>query len=215
MTGWLVAHARNFSRAERRAVTLMAIAPDLDGLLMWGPSSWREWHRTFSHNIFFAFLVPLFALLFLSRGRRIRLLPWLYLGILSHFLLDLVTGWWILMPLWPVSQWGILMTDWIPENIMKYYIQLGLFFLLIIPTVMILIRHGRTPLELMGRNADVFIQRFLSLPFYSQCAFCGSRAFYLCEECGASLCGNHRLFPGIFRTSCKDLRHPFRGHDPK
>ena len=216
MAGWLIANGGDYSRVERRVITLMAVAPDTDGLFILGPSAWREWHRTFSHNLFWAILVPLLVLIFLPRGRRVRLAPLLYVAMLSHFLLDLfVTGWWILMPLWPVSEWGILMTDWIPENVMKYYIQLGLFVILAFPTLYIMIKHRRTPFEILGGRLDMFFQRFIMLPFQKKCVFCKARAFYLCDECGASLCGNHRSFTGIFRTSCKDRRHPFREHDPK
>ena len=208
MAGWLVGNAAGRTRAERRAIALMAIAPDLDGLFIKGPASWREWHRTFSHNIFFFLLVPFVILFFLPGKDRMRLVPWLYLGMLSHFILDLfVTGWWDLMPFWPISEWAILMTDWIPEQVMKYYIQLGLFAVLIVPTVIILLRHGRTPLEVLGRNVDVFIQRFVSLPFRSRCAFCRSRAFYACDVCGAPLCGRHRSFSGFVKISCRDGGH--------
>jgi len=208
MAGWLIANGSDFSRGERRAITLMAVAADLDGLLMYGPAAGREWHRTFSHNIFFAILVPMLVLLFLPSGRRSKIVPWLYLGMFSHFVLDLlVTGWWILTPFWPISAWGILMTDWIPEYVMKYYIQLGLFAVLLVPCVRIIIRHKRTPLEVLGKDVDVFIQRFVSLPFVSRCALCRGRAFYRCDECGAPLCGSHRRFAGFLKISCRDKEH--------
>jgi membrane-bound metal-dependent hydrolase YbcI (DUF457 family) len=205
MAGWLIANAGSESASERRAITVMAIIPDLDGLFIFGPQSWREWHRTFSHNIFFALAIPLLTFFLIPKSRRLKILPFLYVAMASHFVLDLfVTGWWILMPFWPVSQWGILMTNWISENTMKYYIQIGLFIILIFPTVYIIIKRRRTPFEILGTKADRFFQNFLSLPFKSHCAYCTARAFYSCEECGKALCGRHRRFSGVFKPVCRD-----------
>jgi len=205
MTGWLIGNTGDFSPGERTAVTLMALAPDIDGIFVLGPLSWREWHRTFGHNVFWGVAAPLFALYFIQKGRRWKLLPFLYLGMLSHFILDLfVTGWWILMPLWPVSEWGILMSRWIPEDVMKYWIQLGLFAALLIPTVILIVKKKHTPLEILGKRADAFFYHFVTLPFREKCAACGARAFYRCNECGAPLCGRHRKFSGWFGISCRE-----------
>ncbi|MBN1901961.1 metal-dependent hydrolase, partial [Candidatus Sumerlaeota bacterium] len=205
MAGWLIANAATENAPERRAITLMAIAPDLDGVFMFVSESGRELHRTFGHNVFFALVIPLITIFFLSRNRRMKILPLLYISMASHFILDLfVTGWWILTPFWPVSDWGILMTDWISEDVMKYYIQIGLFIIFIIPTVYIIIKKKRTPFEILGTAADRFLQTFVTLPFRSHCAYCNARAFYLCEKCGAALCGRHRRFSGIFKPICRD-----------
>lgn len=205
MAGWLVANAGSENASERRAISFMAILPDLDGLFIIGPESWREWHRTFSHNIFFFVALPILTLFLIPKTRRLRILPFLYLAMASHFILDLfVTGWWILMPFWPVSEWGILMTNWISENTMKYYIQLGLFIVLIFPTVYIIITWKRSPFEILGTKADQFFQNFLTLPFRRHCAYCKARAFYMCEECGVALCGRHRRFSGVFKPVCRD-----------
>ena len=203
MTGWILAHAGCSNVSERRAVTILSVAPDLDGVFILGPTHWREWHRTFSHNVFFAAAILFITLLFLKKGRRLRLLPLLSAALLSHFILDLfVTGWWSLTPLWPLSDWSILMSQVIPENVMKYYIQLGLFALLLVVTICIIIRRKRTPLEIFGASVDIFFQRFVSLPFRARCAICGARAFYRCDRCGATLCGRHRRFVGLFKVLC-------------
>jgi len=208
MTGWLIANSGDYSLKERRLITLMAIAPDIDGIFILGPSSWREWHRTFGHNIFLGVALPLVALFLIPKNRRAFMLPLLFGAMASHFILDLfVTGWWLLMPFWPLSKWGILMSRWIPERIMKYHIQLGLFAVLLIPTIYLIIKHKRTPVEILGKAIDGFVYRFVTLPFTKRCAFCTSRAFYMCEECGAPLCGRHRRFKGLFKTICRE-NHP-------
>lgn len=205
MAGWLLSHWGGENESERRAITLMAIAPDADGIFVLGPAAWREWHRTFSHNIFWAALIPLAALLFLRRERRLALLPFLYISIASHYLLDLfVTGWWGLAPLWPLSKWEFLMSDYIPENVMKYYIQIGLFIALLIPTIYLIRTRGRSPLEVLGRRVDQFFLRFITLPWGARCGVCGGRAFYRCDECGAALCGRHRSFSGFLRVLCRN-----------
>jgi membrane-bound metal-dependent hydrolase YbcI (DUF457 family) len=203
MTGWLISNTAKFSRSERTAITLMAIAPDIDGIFVFGPVTWREWHRTFGHNIFWGILAPIITLYFIRKGRRLKLLPFLFAGMLSHFILDLfVTGWWILMPFWPLSEWGILMSRLIPETIMKYHIQLGLFTILLIFTIYIIIKQRRTPLEILGVKFDTFFRQFITMPFKERCSFCKARAFYRCIKCGASLCGKHRHFTGFFEVSC-------------
>ena len=205
MAGWLIGNTADFSSGERRAILLMAIAPDIDGVFVLGPVSWREWHRTLGHNIFLGLAAPLIALFFLKKERRKFLLPFLFGAMLSHFLLDLfVTGWWTLMPFWPVSDWDILMSRWIPEHIMKYYIQIGLFILFLIPTIYIAVRFRRTPVEVFGEKADRFFLNFIALPFHSRCKYCNSRAFYRCEECNAPLCGKHRKFTPFPRVKCKN-----------
>jgi membrane-bound metal-dependent hydrolase YbcI (DUF457 family) len=211
MAGWLISNTSDFSRSERAAITIMAISPDVDGIFMIGPASWYEWHRTFGHNIFWALIIPLITLYFIKKGRRAKVLPFLYIGMLSHFILDLfVTGWWILMPFWPLSDWAILMSRWIPENIMKYHIQIGLFILFTIAVVYLIIKKKRTPLEIFGKNFDTFIQRFVTLPLKEKCAVCGSRAFYRCDKCGATLCGTHRKFLRGIKISCKDNSHALK-----
>jgi len=203
MTGWILSHAGSSNVSERRAVTILAIAPDVDGIFILGPTHWREWHRTFGHNVFFAAAILFITLLFLKKGRRLWLLPLLSAALLSHFILDIfVTGWWSLMPLWPLSDWSILMSQVIPENVMKYYIQIGLFVFLLAVTICLIIRYRRTPLEIFGSSVDIFFQRFVSLPFRARCAFCGAHAFYQCERCGATLCGHHRRFVGLFNVLC-------------
>ncbi|HPB31753.1 MAG TPA: metal-dependent hydrolase [Candidatus Sumerlaeota bacterium] len=208
MSGWLISRGTS-DAAERRLVMLSAIAPDADGLFILGPESWREAHRTFGHNIFWAILVPLILLVFVRRGRRWRLLPLLFAGMASHFVLDLfVTGWWSLVPFWPISDWDILMSRYIPEHVMKYHIQIGLFAALLVPVVWFVRKEGRSPLEILGVRADRFFLNFITMPFSQKCSVCGARAFYRCEACNAPLCGRHRRFSGWFRTRCSQpCRH--------
>lgn len=205
LTGWLISQQGEFKPAERRAIMLAAIAPDIDGLFVLGPASWREWHRTFGHNVFWAVAAPLLLLIFLKGGRRKKMAPVLFLAMGSHFLLDLfVTGWWSLMPLWPVSDKAILMSLYIPENIMKYHIQIGLFIILTALAVYYIRKTKTTPVEILGRRADRFFYDFVTMPFRERCSYCNSRAFYRCTVCKAPLCGRHRKFKSLTEAQCKD-----------
>lgn len=190
LTGWALSQAGEFNRNEQRVIALMAIAPDIDGLAILLPGTFEEWHRTFGHNVFFGLAVPLLSLFIASPGRRVFLLTFSYLAMLSHFLLDLfVTGWWALYPLWPVSDWMILMSLYIPEPIMKYHIQITLFVLLVALTVFLYRRNGRSPFSLISERFDDFMITFITYPFLHRCAHCSARAFYKGAEDGMPMCG--------------------------
>lgn len=205
MTGWAIANARESSYGERRYLTVMAIAPDIDGFAIAIPSLFEQWHRTFGHNVFFGALVPLSAFLFFGRKDSVRLLPWGYLALASHFLLDLfVTGWWGFYPFWPTSDFMILMSLYIPEWFMKYPLQISIFLLLVGLTIWIYRRTGRTPIEILSPQLDRFVMTFVTTPFRSVCGECEARAFYRCLECGKPVCGRHASFGRRFSTRCPE-----------
>jgi len=190
LTGWALSQAREFNRNEQRVITLMAIAPDIDGLAILLPGTFEEWHRTFGHNVFFGLSVPLLGWFIASPARRVLLLTFSYLAMLSHFLLDLVvTGWWALYPLWPISDWMILMSLYIPEPIMKYHLQITLFILLVALTVYLYRKKGRSPFSLVSDRFDDFMVTFITYPFLHRCAHCSSRAFYKGQGSGEPVCG--------------------------
>ena len=165
LTGWALSQAGDFTRTEQRVITLMAIAPDVDGLAILLPGTFEEWHRTFGHNIFFGLGFPLLSLLIARHGRRVLLLTFSYLAMFSHFLLDLfVTGWWALYPLWPVSDWMILMSLYIPEPVMKYHLQITLFASLVVLAVVLYRKRGRSPFSLVSDRFDKLHDHLHHLP---------------------------------------------------
>jgi hypothetical protein len=205
MAGWLIANSvKTRSVGERRLITLIGILPDIDGIFTFVPGL-GHLHRTFGHNVWLLLISPIAAtFLFLPRERRAPLFPLLLLSIGIHFIFDLfVTGWWPLMPLWPFSMEAFYMDRYIPEHIMKYYIQIGLFAVLLIPTLHIVIKKKRSPLEVISPGFDCFVQNFVTLPWHTRCTSCGKRAFYRCSSCGRPLCGIHRKFGKRLAPVCK------------
>jgi membrane-bound metal-dependent hydrolase YbcI (DUF457 family) len=205
MAGWLIGHAREFDSSERRFITVMSVAPDVDGLLIVVPALFEQLHRTFGHNVFFGTIVPLSAFLFFQKRRALRVLPFAFAALLSHYFLDLVvTGWWAFYPLWPVGDTMILMSQYVPERVMKYHLQISLGLLLFVATWVLYLKKHRTPLETISVAFDRFVMTFVTLPFQERCSCCTARAFYRCAECGKPVCGRHSRFKKGIAKICPD-----------
>lgn len=207
ITGWLISRClKESSLKERRIITAMAVLPDIDAFSMAYPSLLGDWHRTFGHNVFFFAFAPLIFLPIFKRERIKAIIPILYITLFTHFILDLlVTGWWALYPFWPINKdYTILTSLYIPENIMKIYIQLGLLLVLIIAAVMVYRKSGSSPFEVISTDFDKFMTNFMITPFSKKRCICGARAFYICEGCGLACCGRHVRFKKWFRTICAD-----------
>jgi len=202
--GWLIAHSARLDRFERRWVVAMAVLCDVDGVFLLWRGSLDTWHRTFGHNIWVWMGAPLAVVFFASRGRKLLLLALCYGAMASHVVLDLVgTGWWPLYPLWPFNGPEILMSDYIPENTMKYVIQPVLLVAFIAGMVWIYLRHRRTPVEAISPNLDRLLTDFVLLPWRRRCAVCGKRAFYRCSRCGRHLCPDHRRINLRLEVFCR------------
>ncbi|MCX7766995.1 MAG: hypothetical protein N2246_09870, partial [Candidatus Sumerlaeia bacterium] len=155
-------------------------------------------------NLWLWLIAPLLAtFLFVTPSRRMVLYP-VILGVLSlHYVMDIfATGWWPFMPLWPLSEQAFYMDRYIPQYIMKYYIQISLLVVLLIPTAVIFLRYKRTPLSVLSVGLDCFFQNFAILPWTLNCQYCQRRAFYKCDVCGRAICGVHRKFGTNLRPQC-------------
>ncbi len=208
ITGWLISKIGDFNHSERRFITIMGILPDLDAFSVLSPDKLGDWHRTFGHNIFFGLAAPITAFLFFKKGRGLKILPFALASIFVHYILDLViTGWWAFYPFWPLNKnFTILTSLYIPENVMKYYLQIGLFIILLFIVIMIYRKSKTTPLEIISPDFDKFITTFITSPFRQKCSVCGSRAFYLCSETGKYICGKHVKFLKGFKTKCVEKK---------
>jgi membrane-bound metal-dependent hydrolase YbcI (DUF457 family) len=199
ITGWLCSQGRGFTLGERRFITLTGIAPDIDGTIFFLPGYLEHFHRTFGHNIFFGLSVPLLALVIFGRKRGLLVLPFAYIAMAFHYFLDLlVTGWWDFRPLWPISDAAILMSNYIPEDVMKYWIQLSLIVILFSIVIWRYRKTHRTPLEVITPGFDRFVTTFITYPFHHKCNECNARAFYRHPETSEPVCGKH-------------VRHSMRG----
>jgi len=201
--GWVLAHAASLERSERRWVVAMAVLSDVDGVFLLWRGALDQWHRTFGHNVWLWLAAPLVVPLFVAPGRRLLLLGLSYAAMASHVALDLVgTGWWALYPLWPFRGPQIVMSDFIPENTMKWAIQPALILVFVGAMVWIYVRHRRTPLEVISPKVDSLIMNFVLLPWRNRCVECGRVAFYRCARCGRVLCPYHRAVTWRLEVKC-------------
>lgn len=208
IAGWLISRAGKFELPERCFITVMAIAPDVDGISLLAPSLLGDWHRTFGHNIFFAIFIPFLCFLFFNPSTAKKILPFTYFAIFSHFILDLlVTGWWGFYPLYPIDKEFMILTSlYIPENVMKYYIQIGLLIVLAAIMIRIFQKTKTSPLEIISSNFDRFITTFMITPFRHSCSICKARAFYICVICNKPFCGHHIIYGKHFIMRCPNCQ---------
>ena len=89
--GWLLANLDpEFSVAERRIITLAALAPDIDSVAQaFGTDAFYEYHHIVLHNIPTMILYMIIALIF---SRKPKVLFLTCLSFISHLALDYVTS---------------------------------------------------------------------------------------------------------------------------
>jgi inner membrane protein len=94
LTGLMLARC-GMDRKVTRAAGLMMIAanlPDVDGISIFKPELYLQWHRGYTHALAFSPVVALIPplLLLLFRKQRITFWAWLFswIGVLSHLALD-------------------------------------------------------------------------------------------------------------------------------
>jgi membrane-bound metal-dependent hydrolase YbcI (DUF457 family) len=153
LSGWVVASALpGLTPRERGFAMVAATAPDLDGLaIVAGRDAFETYHHVLCHNLFFGLLVTA-VLTYWSPHRRIAA-P-LYVGLFHlHLLMDSFGSGrdWGLSYLWPVvrREWmNPLRWDFFSwQNIVAAY---GLLLI----TVVLAARQGRTPLETVAPALD-------------------------------------------------------------
>lgn len=190
--GWAIAHTRGFSRAERAAVTLAAVAPDLDGLtIVAGPGSdfFFKYHHVLFHNVLSGIVYLVVIAAFFSR--RAVVLALCLLSFLSHLLVDYLTAPWEMAPFWPVSAVMVNLGSRLPGWVVQYVFQVAGMAAIVACTVWLYLRYGRTPLEIVSPRLDRLITDYLALPWRNRCGDCSSRAHFRCARCGRPLCGVH------------------------
>jgi len=132
---------------------IAASAADLDGLgILFGQEAYWRYHHVLGHNLFFGVFLSL-SLTILARGRAGVFL--LFLGLfLLHLAMDFFGSGpgWPISYLWPVSshpwdnrRWSWAFYSW--QNI-------SAAMALVIWTVWIAARKGRTPLEMVMPKLD-------------------------------------------------------------
>ncbi len=155
MSGWCVADTLELTPRERFLAMVASSAADLDGLgLLVGRDYYERYHHVIGHNLLVG--VALTGILTAFSTHRLRA-GLLYLGLFHlHLVLDYFGSGpgWTISYLWPFSDieleyanaWSL--TSW--QNFV-----VGTFFL--IWMIVIVVRRGRTPLEVILPSLDAKI----------------------------------------------------------
>jgi hypothetical protein len=149
MSGWCVASCFKLTPRERLFCMIAATAPDLDGLrAIVGTSSdaYQNWHHLLCHNLLFVVIAASLLAIF-STHRTKAFMLYVLLGHL-HLLMDYFGS----GPGWAIAYW------W-PFSAEKYKTDFAWDFfswqnittaaLLLVWVILVAIRQGHTPLELI------------------------------------------------------------------
>ena len=164
LSGWCVANLLPLTPRQRLGAMIAASVADIDGLgILFGQEAYWRYHHTLGHNLLFGAVVSL-TLALLMRGRAGVFL--LYFALFQlHQLMDFFGSGpgWPNAYLWPFSRqvwdnrpWSRAFYSW--QNICT---AAGL----VVWTVIIARRMGRTPLEVIMPNLDRQLVRILRRPF--------------------------------------------------
>lgn len=190
--GWLIAHAREFTRPERAAITLAAAAPDLDGLtIVAGAESdfFFHYHHILFHNLLSAVVYTAVVAVFVSRRSLVVFLS--LCSFFSHLLVDYLTAPWEMAPLQPFSPMMVNLGSHLPKWMVQYVFQFVGIGGILACTVWLYLKYGRTPLEIFSPRLDRLVSGYLALPWKNRCAQCQGRAHFRCDRCAGTVCGRH------------------------
>jgi membrane-bound metal-dependent hydrolase YbcI (DUF457 family) len=94
LTGYLIGHHGNTGDAGIRTVTLCALLPDIDAIVVLG--GWDALcglHRTATHSLLGALIIAVIITTGFSswtgKNKALHILPWCMVGTLSHLFLDM------------------------------------------------------------------------------------------------------------------------------
>ena len=153
LSGWVAASLiPRLSPRERALAMVAATAPDLDGLaIVAGRDAFETYHHVVGHNLFFGLVVTAVIAL-LSEHRRT--MAWLSFGLFHlHLVMDSFGSGrdWGISYLWPVVQ-GEWMNPW-RWDFVSWQNMVAAYGLVLV-TIVIAIRQGRTPLETVAPSLD-------------------------------------------------------------
>ncbi|HUT53966.1 MAG TPA: metal-dependent hydrolase [bacterium] len=194
--GSFIANARDYNLRERRLIMLASLAPDADGIFFFSSDLWNRFHHSFSHNIF-SMLIVAAALALYNRSRRIEIFAVCAVSAILQIFIDVVTNdlTWPQQFLRPLTDAQISigsLTDWKYLNTLQVvWVQGFLMIVILVGTVILYKKTGRTFLELISPRLDRLLTDFIVLFFTRRCAVCNARALYRDTGRGDFLCANH------------------------
>ena len=188
--GWWFAHWGNFSRRERAVIALAGLAPDADGVFVFGGQDvYYRFHHIQFHNVGAALAVLLLAGVFFWRRPRV----WLLIGFAfaAHLVEDYITVGWN-QHLWlPFSSSPVNLADHLPNWLVQGVFQAVTMVFILAVTVYIYRRHGRTPIEILSPALDRLLLNYVVLPWRHTCRACPRRARFRCDQCRRDFCPDH------------------------
>jgi membrane-bound metal-dependent hydrolase YbcI (DUF457 family) len=193
-------------------------APDIDGIFLlafWKRELFENLHHTFGHNLFYALLIGALTAI-IAKRRRGKMFVLGVAMVLLHFMVDILTAAdWGIPFFWPLShaQYNIPIFLHVPAShldtwdfALKTVVQWILKVIVTSGTVIIYIKYGRTFIELISSNLDLFLTDFAILPFRRKCDVpdCRNRAHYRCSDCDSVRCIRHCKINRNLTISCSD-----------
>ena len=153
LSGWVVASAiPSLTPRERFCAMVAATAPDLDGLaLVAGRDAFETYHHVVGHNLFFGLAVTAVIVAWSTHKRTMALLAF---GLFHlHLVLDSFGSGcdWGISYLWPLVQ-----REWVNPWRWEFFSWQNLVaaYGLVLVTIVIAVRQGRTPLETFAPSLD-------------------------------------------------------------
>lgn len=161
MSGWCIADLFDLTPRERLFAMIAASAADADGLgLLVSIDYYVQYHHVLAHNLPFAVVLAI-LLAFFSKHRWKAF--WLYLGLCHlHLMMDYFGSGpaWGFLYLWPFSE---AMTQNVHAWELASWQNVVVTAALIAWTIVIAIKTGRTPFELVATSIDRKIVEALRL----------------------------------------------------
>jgi inner membrane protein len=153
LSGWVVASAvPSLTPRERLFAMAAATAPDLDGLaIVAGRDAFETYHHVVGHNLFFGVLVATLLAAWSTHKGTMALLA---LGLFHlHLVMDSFGSGcdWGISYLWPLVQ-----REWVNPWRWEFFSWQNLVaaYGLVLVTIVIAIKQGRTPLEMIAPTLD-------------------------------------------------------------
>ncbi|MBA3845930.1 MAG: metal-dependent hydrolase [Planctomycetes bacterium] len=168
LMGWLIGESARLDRRGRAVVTIAGVIPDVDGFglpvelltrhserpLLW----WADFHHVLGHNLAFALVVALGAW---AWTRRPLVAALALLSFHLHLFCDLIGGrgpdghhypiqyWW---PFGDGAGW-----TWSGQWELNAWPNFVVTGLALIATIVLALRRGRTPIEIVSLRADAAV----------------------------------------------------------
>ncbi|MCI5146580.1 MAG: metal-dependent hydrolase [Candidatus Electrothrix sp. AR3] len=167
LIGWLVANTVQVGRRERMLITVSAVIPDMDGLVIIGDyftrntagqlELWSTYHHVLAHNIGFAMLVTMGCGI-LAKKRKLITMLLVWISFHLHLLGDLVgsrgpEGYqWPIPYLLPFS--GTWQWTWAGQWVLNAWPNMLITFIALLSSCYLAWKTGISPLEMISAKAN-------------------------------------------------------------